>query len=117
MPGGHEFNSFILAMYNAAGPGQDVGADIQKRIDGLNKKLHVKIAVSLSCTMCPDLVAAAERIAADNEHVTVDVYDFQYYPDLKEKYNIMSVPCMIINDEEVHFGKKSISELLDIFEA
>ncbi len=117
VPGGHEFNSFILAMYNAAGPGQDVGADIQKRIDGLNKKLHVKIAVSLSCTMCPDLVAAAERIAADNEHVTVDVYDFQYYPDLKEKYNIMSVPCMIINDEEVHFGKKSISELLDIFEA
>ena len=29
VPGGHEFNSFILAMYNAAGPGQDVGEELQ----------------------------------------------------------------------------------------
>lgn len=117
VPGGHEFNSFILAMYNAAGPGQDVGEALQKRIESISKPLHVKIAVSLSCTMCPDLVAAAQRIAADNENVTVDVYDLQYYPGLKEKYNIMSVPCLIINDDEVHFGKKSVSDLLDIFQA
>ena len=117
VPGGHEFNSFILAMYNAAGPGQDVGEALQKRIKGISKPLYVKIAVSLSCTMCPDLVAAAQRIAADNENVTADVYDLQYYPSLKEKYNIMSVPCLIINDDEVHFGKKSVSNLLDIFHA
>lgn len=117
VPGGHEFNSFILAMYNAAGPGQDVGEALQKRIKGISKPLYVKIAVSLSCTMCPDLVAAAQRIAADNENVTADVYDLQYYPNLKEKYNIMSVPCLIINDDEVHFGKKSVSDLLDIFHA
>ena len=117
VPGGHEFNSFILAMYNAAGPGQDVGEALQKRIESISKPLHVKIAVSLSCTMCPDLVAAAQRIAANNENVTVDVYDFQYYPALREKYNIMSVPCLIINDDEVHFGKKSVSDLLDIFHA
>lgn len=117
VPGGHEFNSFILAMYNAAGPGQDVGEALQKRIKGISKPLYVKITVSLSCTMCPDLVAAAQRIAADNENVTADVYDLQYYPNLKEKYNIMSVPCLIINDDEVHFGKKSVSDLLDIFQA
>lgn len=28
----------------------------------------------------------------------------------------MSVPCLIINDDEVHFGKKSVSDLLDIFQ-
>lgn len=117
VPGGHEFNSFVLAMYNAAGPGQDVGAENQKRIESIAGPLHVQIAVSLSCTMCPDLVAAAERIAADNPNVTVDVYDFQYYPAMKEKYNIMSVPCMIINGEDVHFGKKSLTDLLALFGA
>lgn len=117
VPGGHEFNSFVLAMYNAAGPGQDVGEDNERRIAGIQTPLHIKIAVSLSCTMCPDLVAAAERIAAVNDKVTVDVYDFQYYPDMKTKYNIMSVPCMIINDKDVHFGKKSLTDLLTIFGA
>ena len=44
--------------------------------------------------------------------ITADVYDLQYYPNLKEKYNIMSVPCLIINDDEVHFGRKAMSDLL-----
>lgn len=114
VPGGHEFNSFILAMYNTAGPGQDIGEDNEKRIAAIQDKKDVTIAVSLSCTMCPDLVAAAERIAAASDKVTVHVYDLAHYPDLQNKYNIMSVPCLIVNDEDIHFGKKGVAELLDI---
>ena len=114
VPGGHEFNSFILAMYNTAGPGQDIGEDNEKRIAAIQDKKDVTIAVSLSCTMCPDLVAAAERIAAASDKVTVHVYDLAHYPDLQNKYNIMSVPCLIVNDKDIHFGKKGIAELLDI---
>lgn len=114
VPGGHEFNSFILAMYNTAGPGQDIGEDNEKRIAAIQVKKDVTIAVSLSCTMCPDLVAAAERIAAASDKVTVHVYDLAHYPDLQNKYNIMSVPCLIVNDKDIHFGKKGVAELLDI---
>lgn len=114
VPGGHEFNSFILAMYNTAGPGQDIGEDNEKRIAAIQDKKDVTIAVSLSCTMCPDLVAAAERIAAASDKVTVHVYDLAHYPDLQNKYNIMSVPCLIVNDKDIHFGKKGVAELLDI---
>lgn len=114
VPGGHEFNSFILAMYNTAGPGQDIGEDNEKRIAAIQDKKDVTIAVSLSCTMCPDLVAAAERIAAASDKVTVHVYDLAHYPDLQNKYNIMSVPCLIVNDKDIHFGKKGVAEMLDI---
>lgn len=114
VPGGHEFNSFILAMYNTAGPGQDIGEDNEKRIAAIQDKKDVTIAVSLSCTMCPDLVAAAERIAAASDKVTVHVYDLAHYPELQNKYNIMSVPCLIVNDKDIHFGKKGVAELLDI---
>lgn len=114
VPGGHEFNSFILAMYNTAGPGQDIGEDNEKRIAAIQDKKDVTIAVSLSCTMCPDLVAAAERIAVASDKVTVHVYDLAHYPDLQNKYNIMSVPCLIVNDKDIHFGKKGVAELLDI---
>ena len=114
VPGGHEFNSFILAMYNTAGPGQDIGEDNEKRIAAIQDKKDVTIAVSLFCTMCPDLVAAAERIAAASDKVTVHVYDLAHYPDLQNKYNIMSVPCLIVNDKDIHFGKKGVAELLDI---
>ena len=114
VPGGHEFNSFVIALYNAAGPGQPVDEATLAKIKNLNKKLNLKILVSLSCTMCPELVMAAQRIAAENANITAEVYDINHFAELKTRYNIMSVPCMVINDNDVLFGKKTIAELVEI---
>ena len=116
VPGGHEFTSFVLGMYNAAGPGQAMDEDIRKRIKDIRNQVDIKILVSLSCTMCPDLVIAAQHIAAVGEHVTAEVYDIQHYERLRNKYKIMSVPCMVINDEHVYFGKKNIQQIFEIAE-
>ena len=112
VPGGHEFTSFVLGLYNAAGPGQALDKDTQQAIAALNKPVHMKVLVSLSCTMCPDLVVAAQHIAALNPNVTADVYDLAHFEHLKERYQVMSVPCLVINDDQVIFGKKNIRQLL-----
>jgi len=114
VPGGHEFTSFVLGIYNAAGPGQSLDADVKTAIGHIGKK-DLKVLVSLSCTMCPELVTAAQRIAAANERVTASVYDISHFPALREKYNVMSVPCLIVNDgEQVSFGKKNIRQLAEM---
>ena len=114
VPGGHEFTSFVLGLYNAAGPGQALDNEVRSQIASLGKK-KVQVLVSLSCTMCPDLVTAAQRIAAENENITAEVYDLSHFPALREKYNVMSVPCLVVNDGEmVTFGKKNISQLIQI---
>ncbi len=112
VPGGHEFNSFVIALYNVAGPGQELDRDTEARIQAVLKETNIKILVSLTCTMCPESVMAAQRIAAASKHVTAEMFDLPHYPELKEKYNVMSVPCMVINDEKVVFGKKNVEELL-----
>ncbi|RFZ78029.1 FAD-dependent oxidoreductase [Lacrimispora amygdalina] len=117
IPGGHEFNSFVIGLYNAAGPGQSLSSEETDRIQRLEKQLDIKIAVSLSCTMCPTTVMSAGRIATDSRKVKAWTYDLAYYPELKKRYQIMSVPCMIINDEIVEFGKKSVEELLTVLES
>ena len=117
VPGGHEFTSFVLGLYNVAGPGQSLDDDIKARIKNINKKVRIKVLVSLSCTMCPDLVIAAQHIAAMSKNITAEVYDIHHFEDLKNKYKVMSVPCMIINDEHVFFGKKSILEVLELIES
>ena len=87
--------------------------DIRKRIKGIRNQVDIKILVSLSCTMCHDLVIAAQHMAAVGEHVTAEVYDIQHYESLRNKYKIMSVPCMVINDEHVYFGKKNIQQIFE----
>ena len=112
VPGGHEFTSFVLGLYNAAGPGQPMDADVRQAIAGLGRK-DLQVLVSLSCTMCPELVMAAQRIAAENGKVTAEVFDISHFPALREKYNVMSVPCLVVNGgETVTFGKKNIRQLL-----
>ena len=114
VPGGHEFTSFVLGLYNAAGPGQPLDEDIRQAISQV-KATNMKVLVSLSCTMCPELVAAAQRIAAENPLVTAEVYDLNHFPEIRDRYNVMSVPCLVVGDgETVTFGKKNIRQLLDI---
>ncbi|MBO5070684.1 MAG: FAD-dependent oxidoreductase [Roseburia sp.] len=114
VPGGHEFTSFVLGLYNAAGPGQALDEDVAARIKSITRKIDLKVLVSLSCTMCPELVTAAQKLAAENPNVTAQVYDLNHFPELRERYNVMSVPCLIINDgEQITFGKKNIRQLLE----
>ena len=117
VPSGHEFTSFVLGLYNAAGPGQTIDEDIRQRIAAISKPTDMKILVTLSCTMCPDLVKAAQRIAAENPLITADVYDIRHFEQLKNRYNVMSVPCLVVNDETVSFGKKNIHQILTLLEA
>lgn len=114
VPGGHEFNSFVIALYNAAGPGQSIEAAILDKIRSLTRPHRIQAVVSLSCTMCPELVMAVQRIALESENIEADIYDIAHFPKLKEKYRIMSVPCMIVDQKEVYFGKKGIEEILKL---
>ena len=114
VPGGHEFTSFVLGLYNASGPGQAIDPVIEADIRAVSKPADIKVIVSLSCTMCPELVTAAQKIASLNPNVTAEVYDINHFEELKKKYNIMSVPCLVINDTKVSFGKKNIRQVLDM---
>jgi thioredoxin reductase (NADPH) len=114
VPSGHEFTSFVLGLYNAAGPGQALDEATREQIAAITGKTDMKILVTLSCTMCPDLVKAAQRIAAENPHITAQVYDLRHFEGLKKQYNVMSVPCLVINDEQVFFGKKNIQQILEL---
>lgn len=114
VPGGHEFTSFIIGIYNASGTGQKLEEPVLQKIKQISEQKDLKILVSLSCTMCPQLVMAAQKIAAENSLVTAHAYDINYFPQLKEKYNVMSVPCLVVNNSKVFFGKKNLQQLLDI---
>ena len=114
VPGGHEFSSFVLGIYNAIGPGQSIDDKTIERINAISKPTDIKVLVSLSCTMCPDTVLAAQQIAAKNKNVTAEIYDIHHFEEIKKRYNVMSVPCILINDSDVSFGKKNIEELLEL---
>lgn len=118
VPSGHEFNSFVLGLYNAAGPGQPLGDDLIERAKSIASPLNIMILVSLTCTMCPETVLASQRLASLNPAVRAEAYDVSHFPELKDQYGAMSVPCIVITradgTQRVEFGKKSIPQMLEL---
>lgn len=118
VPSGHEFNSFVLGLYNAAGPGQPLGDDLIERAKSITDPLNIMILVSLTCTMCPETVLASQRIASLSPAVRAEAYDVSHFPELKDQYGAMSVPCIVITradgTQQVEFGKKSIPQMLEL---
>lgn len=118
VPSGHEFNSFVLGLYNVAGPGQPLGDDLIERAKSIASPLSIMILVSLTCTMCPETVLASQRLASLNPAVRAEAYDVSHFPELKDQYGAMSVPCIVITradgTQRVEFGKKSIPQMLEL---
>lgn len=114
VPGGHELNSFILAVYNLGGPGQQISDETLKGIKEINKDVNIKVCVSLSCHLCPDVVVSSQRIAIENKNIEAEMIDISNFKEIKDKFKVMSVPAVIINDEKLYFGAKKIDEIIEL---
>ncbi|EAC5401552.1 thioredoxin reductase, partial [Listeria monocytogenes] len=58
-------------------------------------------------------VAACQRIASINPHVEAEMVDISLFPELKKEKKIMSVPAMLIDGEQMIFGSKTMTEIIE----
>jgi len=116
VPGGHELESFILSIYNVAGPGQPINQDIEARIMKLETPLNMKMCVSLTCLMCSELVQAGNRIAALNPGITAEMIDLACFERIHDEFNIVSVPATIINGKDIVYGRKLLKDMITFLE-
>ncbi len=58
-------------------------------------------------------LAACQRIASINPHVEAEMVDISLFPELKKEKKIMSVPAMLIDGEQMIFGSKTMTEIIE----
>ncbi len=112
--GGKEMNSLIFAIYNAAGPGQEMEKRMKKKLDKLSHKNEIKIFVSLSCHHCAQQVITCQKMAAECGAIEARMIDARLYPELVEQYKIERIPMTVINEKEVLLGSKNMDEIYQI---
>lgn len=113
IPGGHEFSSLILAVLNAAGQGKNLPDEaMQKRIEGITGPVELFTFVSLTCSICPDVVQALNVITLLNPGISNKVIDGAVAPQMIKDYNINGVPTVYANGELFHVGQATLGELV-----
>ena len=113
IPSGHEFNSLVLAMLQAAGTEIKMDESIKAMIAKVKHGLHFEVFVSLSCHNCPDVVQALNQFSLLNPNITSEMIDGGLFQSLVEEREIQGVPSVYLNGELFANGKVSAAELID----
>jgi len=113
IPAGHEFNSLVLAILNAAGTPIKLDDSIQSIIKNIQTDLKFETYIGLSCHNCPDVVQSLNQFALLNDQVSNEMIDGALYPELVDKNNIQGVPTVFLNGELFATGKIDTAQLLD----
>ncbi len=116
IPGGYEINSFLAGILMASGRDEQIPAELKKRIAAIDKPVHIQVFVSLGCPHCPNAVMTAHLLALENENVKADMVETSTFTHLAVRYNVSSVPKIVINEEHDFVGAQPLPHFLDVIE-
>ena len=111
IPGGHEFNSLILAILNAGGSQLNLDDAIKSAVESVSEPLHFEVFISLSCHNCPDVVQTLNKFALVNPHIKTEMIDGGLYQNVIDERDIQGVPCVYANGELFANGKIDAAQL------
>ncbi len=112
IPGGHEFNSLVLAVLHSSGTPLKLDDSLKQQVSGLSEALRFEVYIGLNCHNCPDVVQALNQFATLNENISAEMIDGGMYPELIEENNIQGVPTVFLNGEVFASGKVDTAQLL-----
>jgi alkyl hydroperoxide reductase subunit F len=113
IPGGHEFNSLILAILHASGTELKLDDSVQNIVKYVQQPLKFEVFISLSCHNCPDVVQALNQFALLNDNITTEMVDGGPFQSVVEERDIQGVPSVYLNGELFANGKVDAASLLD----
>ena len=108
-PAGHELASVVDAISLAGGAADDAAAlapGSLAMLAALDRPLDVKVFVTASCALCPQVVGLAWRLAAACPRVTTSVIEATEFPDLMQRYRISGVPKTVVDDRVEILGSQ-----------
>ena len=112
-PGGHEFNSFVLAILQLGGSDLKLDSGIKSIVADIHEILNFEIFISLDCHICPDVVQSLNKFAIINDSISCEMIDGGLFPDEVEEKDIQGVPTIFLNGEFFSSGRTDISKILN----
>ena len=112
IPMGHEFTSFVLALLQVGGYPLKIEDSLINQIKSIQGNFKFETYISLSCHNCPDVVQALNVMALLNPNIEHTMIDGGVYQEEVNEKKIMSVPTILLNNEEFAQGRMELEEIV-----
>jgi glutaredoxin-like protein len=98
MPYGYEFNPFIENIINTSKSTTNLSEDTKAKLKTLDKPVHIQVFITLTCPYCSVAAGLSCKFAIENPNVKADIIEVAEFPYLAQKYSVMGVPKIVINE-------------------
>jgi len=112
IPYGYEFNPFIDNIIMVSKGETNLTEETKAKLKTLDKPVHIQVFVTLTCPYCPVVAALSHKFAVENSLVKSDVIEVAEFPHLAQKYSVMGVPKIVINERTELVGAVPEAQLL-----
>lgn len=102
IPYGYELQTLISAIINVSRGKTDLSDRTKAILADVKAPVHIQVFVTLTCPHCPAAASIAHQLAIESDMVRADVIDSSEFVTLAQKYSVIGVPKVVIN-EKVEF--------------
>jgi glutaredoxin-like protein len=113
IPVGYEFITLLSSIIDVSKEDSGLEETTKRELEKISEPVHIQVFVTPTCPYCPSMARLAHKMALESPMIKADVIEATEFQDLSLKYNIHSVPTVIINDKVRFEGAVSEKTFLD----
>ncbi|MCZ7400577.1 MAG: thioredoxin family protein [Candidatus Methanoperedens sp.] len=113
VPTGYELSVLVAGIIEVSKGVSSLPDTIKKRLAEIKKPVHIQVFVSPTCPYCPAAARTAYQFAIENEFIRADVIEMTEFPQLVQRYGIMSTPHIVINEDTSFVGAQPAEIFLE----
>jgi len=113
VPAGFEFAAFVDDIIDVSRGTTSFSETLKKKIAEIKKPVHLQVFVSPTCPYCPKTARHAHQFAIENELIRADVIEMTEFPHLVQRYSVMSVPHVVINEDTSFTGAQPAEAFIE----
>ena len=104
IPYGYELQTLKEAVINVSKGKTDLMKKTKAILADVKVPVHIQVFVTLTCPHCAVAAVVAHKLAVESNMIRADIIDSNEFPTLAQKYSVMGVPKIIINEKVEFMG-------------
>ncbi|WP_457601306.1 protein disulfide oxidoreductase [Hydrogenivirga sp.] len=103
LPAGLEFSTLVQGILQVSKREPNLSEKTLELLKQVDIPIELMVFVTTSCGYCPAAAVMAYNFALASDYITAKVVDASENPDLAEKFQVVGVPKIVINDGVAEF--------------
>lgn len=99
IPSGYEFITFLETLIHLGTRDSGLASESRTALKNVRTPIHLQVFVTPTCPYCPRAAVTGLQLAQESNFISCDVVEISEFPHLAQRYSVMGVPKVVINEK------------------